>query len=249
MTSSEPGRFPWMLTMLSALLLAVLVGLGVWQVQRLAWKEGLIGQAEAAAAMAPVPARDVLSRPGGEFRRVVLDCPGLNAAPHVELQSIQDGEAGVRLISACRPEGLAATFLIDRGFVAEEVSARPAVDPLAAAPVRLTAVVREAPRPNWISPPPQNGRFFARDHAAMAEALDVPGPVDPRVLFAETSTNPEWAALTPAVPPAAFSNNHLGYAITWFGLAAALIVFYALMLKRRFRPRSPGGPWTAEESD
>lgn len=248
MTRSERG-FPWTLTVLSAGLLAVLIGLGVWQVQRMAWKNGLIDQAEAAAAMAPVPAAAVLNQPGGEFRRVILDCPGLNAAPYVELQSIHDGDAGVRLISPCRPQGVGATFLIDRGFVAEDISARPSVDPAAVDPVRIIAVVRAAPEPNWMSPPPQGGRFFARDHAAMGEALEIDGAADTRVLLAETSTNPEWDALTPAVPPAAFSNNHLGYAITWFGLAAALMVFYGLMLGRRLRPLPIQGPGASQDPD
>jgi len=249
MTTSEARGFPWVLTVLAAIVLAVLLGLGVWQVQRMAWKEGLIDQAGAAAAVAPVPAAEVLNRPGGEFRRVILDCPGLNAAPFVELQSIHDGDAGARLISACRPVGVESTFLVDRGFVADEISARPAVDPAAAEPVRLTAVVREAPQPNWMSPPPQGGRFFARDHEAMAVALGVTGGADSRVLFAETSTNPEWAALTPAVPPPAFTNNHLGYAITWFGLAAALMVFYGLMLKRRVRSRPEQGSGPGQDNE
>lgn len=249
MTSSERRRrFPWVLTLLSAALLAALVALGVWQVQRLVWKADLIARADAAAATPPAPAAEVLAGPDGEFRRVILDCPGLGAAPYVELQSIHEGEAGVRLISACRPAGLDAAFLVDRGFVAQEVSARPPVNPAAADPVRVTAVVRQTPPPNWMSPPPQDGRFFARDPGAMSRALRVDGPVDPRTLFAETSTNPEWAALTPAVPPAAFANNHLGYAITWFGLAVALIVFYGLML-RRTMGRVSSRPRTGQDDD
>ncbi|MEH6664507.1 MAG: SURF1 family protein [Brevundimonas sp.] len=247
MTTSEARGFPWVLTVLAAIVLAVLLSLGVWQVRRMAWKEGLIDQAAAAAALPPVPADEILSRPGGEFRRVILDCPGLDAAPFVELQSIHDGDAGVRLISACRPAGVGTTFLVDRGFVADADPARPAVDARAAEPVRVTAVVREAPRPNWMSPPPQDGRFFARDPEAMARALGVDGATDSRVLFAETSTNPGLPALVPAVPPPAFSNNHLGYAITWFGLAAALVVFYGLMLRRRLRPGQRHGAETGQD--
>ena len=37
----------------------------------------------------------------------------------------------------------------------------------------------------------------------------------------------------PSAPPAAFTNNHLGYALTWFGLAVALIAFYGALLRRR----------------
>ena len=54
------------------------------------------------------------------------------------------------------------------------------------------------------------------------------------------STNPEWQALQPSAPPAAFANNHLGYAITWFGLALALVGVYVALLRRTSlkQPRS-----------
>ncbi|MCP6048598.1 hypothetical protein NL342_28535, partial [Klebsiella pneumoniae] len=60
-----------------------------------------------------------------EFRKALIVCPGLASAPFVELQSIHDGEAGVRLISACRPAGHDFTVLMDRGFVGDGVTARP----------------------------------------------------------------------------------------------------------------------------
>ncbi|HAJ02034.1 MAG TPA: Surfeit locus 1 family protein, partial [Brevundimonas sp.] len=44
---------------------------------------------------------------------------------------------------------------------------------------------------------------------------------------------PGWEALQPSAPPAAFSNNHLGYALTWFGLALALAGFYIALLRRK----------------
>ena len=77
--------------------------------------------------------------------------------------------------------------------------------------------------------------FYARDTRAMAETLRVSGPVAPETLFALTSSNPEWAALTPSAPPAAFSNNHLGYALTWFGLALALAGAYVALLRRKLK--------------
>jgi surfeit locus 1 family protein len=67
----------------------------------------------------------------------------------------------------------------------------------------------------------------------MARALKVEGPISPFTVFATTSTNPDWSALRPSAPPAAFTNNHLGYALTWFGLAVALIAFYGVLLRRR----------------
>ena len=224
-------RFPWGLTIVCALAFALLVSLGVWQVQRMQWKNGLIAQAEAAAALQPAPLVEVLALHEPEFRKILIDCPGLATAPYVELQTIHEGQPGVRLISACRPTDFPAEFLIDRGFVAEGISARP---PVAAsvAPVRVTAELREVPPPGPMALPADKGRFFARDSVGMARALAVADP-DPTTLFALTSSNPEWLALKPSAPPAAFSNNHLGYALTWFGLALALVGFYIVLLRRR----------------
>ena len=63
--------------------------------------------------------------------------------------------------------------------------------------------------------------------------------------MAETPTNPEWAALVPAPIPAEIANRHLEYALTWYGLAAALLGVYAAMLLRAFRR---GGDRLAAES-
>lgn len=226
-------RFPWILTLAVVPALALLIALGVWQVQRLAWKERLIALAEAAAAQPPASLQTVLALHDPEFRKVIVTCPGLETAPFVELQTIHDGEAGVRLISACAPRDFPAVFLIDRGFVADSISARPPVSP-STLPTTLLAEVRAVPAPNGMAPPPSDGRFFARDTAAMARALNITD-VDPNTLYALTSSNPAWKALSPSAPPAAYSNNHLGYALTWFGLAIALVGFYGAMVWRRMR--------------
>lgn len=242
MTTSETSRrswFPWALTIFSAPLLALLIGLGVWQVQRLQWKEALMDRADAAAAMAPVPVSSLPPGPDREFRQVIIDCPGLATAPFVELQSILDGEAGVRLISTCpepaapgRPE--TGVLLVDRGFVAGTISARPPVTRDGPS-IRLVAVIRTASSPGLMALPPEGNHFFARDNAAMARVLGVTSLVGSETLYAVTSTNPDWPALHPSVPPVAFANNHLGYALTWFGLALALIGFYIALVRRKLK--------------
>lgn len=232
------ARFPWGLTVASALAFALLVSLGVWQVQRLQWKEGLIAESEAAATAPPQPLATVLAAADPEFRKATLVCPGLASAPFAELQTIQEGQAGVRLISACRPDAAGPTWLVDRGFVADTISARPPVAP-SGTPVEITAEVRHTPPPGPMAAAPAGLHFYARDTPAMARALDIAGPVAPQTLYALTSTNPEWAALQPSAPPAAFSNSHLGYAITWFGLALALAGTYVALLRRKLRPSTP----------
>ena len=235
---TEPKRrFPILLSLFVAACVVALCGLGTWQMQRMAWKEGLMARAEVAAQSPAAPLAEVLTAADPEFRKALVVCRGLPTAPYIELQSIHDGQPGSRLISACVPEGMTQTFLVDRGFVADFVSMRPPV--LASTlPLSLVVELRRSPPPGGMTPAPEGGHFYGRDNAAMAAALDAGAPSE-FTLFALTSPNPEWQALIAGAPPAAFSNNHLGYALTWYGLALALIGFYVAVLLRRYRRTIP----------
>jgi surfeit locus 1 family protein len=236
---AQTTGLPIGLTVATAIALAVLIGLGVWQLQRLKWKEGLLAHI---AALQGAPARpiepvlDALAQGRNvDFTRVKVTCPGLGAAPFLELYGLKDGEAGARLISAC-PVATSRyrSILVDRGFVASDVTARPPVDPAAAGPVEMVGVLRSPDRATFVTPknPSGPGRWFSRDVPAMARALGAPAP-SPVFLFAETASSPGFPALKPAPLPAEIPNRHLDYALTWFGLAAALAGVYAAVLLRR----------------
>lgn len=157
MSDPKAARFPWGLTVASLFALGLLVSLGGWQVQRLQWKQDLIARAEAAADLPPVSLEALAQMPDPEFRTAVLACDFQNQ-PYVELQSIQDGQPGVRLISSC--DG----WLVDLGFVPEAVSARPAQLPAAIPP--------SPPRPaGWRRPAP-----LPRRRRATASTRATPGP-------------------------------------------------------------------------
>jgi surfeit locus 1 family protein len=224
-------RFPIGLTVASAMAFAILVGLGVWQVQRLQWKTALLADV-AAARTAPVrPLAEVLASPHPAWRRVSLDCAGLATAPFIELQTIVDGRPGSRLISACAIPG--GSILVDRGFVDAERSARPPVT-TSSKPVAVVGVLREGDKGSAFTPPPSHGHFFSRDLAAMAAALKAANSA-PYFIAAETETTPGFDALKPVPIPGDIPNRHLGYIITWFGLAGALACVYAAMLAKRLR--------------
>ncbi|MFC7377140.1 SURF1 family protein [Brevundimonas sp. GCM10030266] len=247
---SEPrARFPWGLTLAVIPALVLLLSLGVWQVQRLHWKEYLIAEAEATAAAPPIGVENLQGFRSFEFQKLSLICPGLDTAPYVELQTIHDGQPGVRLISLCVSEPVrfgdgqvGYRFVVDRGFIPDTVSARPAQQ-LSDKPVLLTAEIRTVPDAGGMTPPPEGHRFYGRDLEAMTEVLlrdqeRLGARNEERMLwgywlYATTSSNPDWPALQPSAPPAAFSNNHLGYAMTWFGLAIVLVGFYIALLRRR----------------
>ena len=234
---SDRRRFPIGLTIAVAIAFAILVALGTWQVQRLHWKEGVLARIAALQAAPAQPITGVLDRVASDddadFTRVKVTCPGLAKAPFVELYFVIDGRVGVRLISACRTGGGGyQSVLVDRGFVADIISDRPPVDAADTTPLALVGVLRKPEHGNLFSPPNTPAQWFVRDVPDMAAALHAPDPA-PLFLMAETATNPEWPALVPAPIPAEIPNNHLSYALTWYGLAAALLGVYAAMLFKR----------------
>lgn len=234
-----PHGFPVGLTIATLIALAILIGLGVWQLQRLKWKEGLLAHIAALQSAAAQPVGPVLDALGQgrdvDFTRVTLSCPGLGSAPFVELYGIIQGQAGARLISACPATSARyRTVLVDRGFVPDTVRDRPPVDPAATAPMSLTGILRKPERGNLFTPPSTPARWFVRDAAGMARQLKAPAPA-PYFLMAETVTNPQFKALVPAPLPLDIPNRHLEYALTWFGLAGSLVCVYAAALFKRMR--------------
>jgi surfeit locus 1 family protein len=233
------GGFPVGLTIAVAIGLAILIALGVWQLQRLKWKEGLLAHIAALQTAKAVDVGPVLDRlahgANVDFTRVSATCPGLSAAPYLELYGVRDGQAGARLISACQVASARyRTVLVDRGFIADTTTARPKVDPSASRPATIVGVLRTPDPGNPFMPKNRPSRWFTRDVPAMAATLHAPAAA-PVFLFAETSTNPELPALVPAPLPSEIPNRHLEYALTWFGLAAALLGVYVAMLFRKGR--------------
>jgi surfeit locus 1 family protein len=233
------GGFPVGLTVAAVIALAILVALGAWQLERRTWKESLLRQIGALQSAPPQPLGPVLDARGQGrdvgFTRVSVVCPGIGAAPYLELYGLREGQAGTRLISACAVANAPyRTILVDRGFVIDTVSARPPVDPADRTPVEITGVLRNPDPATFVTPDNRSdaNRWFSRDAVAMAQALKAPNPA-PVFLMAETSSNPEWKALVPAPIPAEIPNRHLEYALTWFGLAGALAAVYAAMLLKR----------------
>ncbi|MDQ0466670.1 surfeit locus 1 family protein [Caulobacter ginsengisoli] len=232
-TSERGSRFPIGLTIATAIAMAILIGLGVWQLQRLAWKQNLLAQI-AARSTAPAVSLDagLASAENPEFTRVRVVCPGLATARFVAIYAIGEGQAGDRLVSLCHPTDSKLALLVDRGFVAGTISARPPQTE-SQTPVAIVGLLRRGDHGNAFTPPPQDGRFFSRDLAAIGKALGATRPLAPLMLSAETSSNPEWKALVPAPLPSDIPNRHLEYALTWFGLAGALAAVYGAMLWRR----------------
>lgn len=249
MTDARP-RFPLGLTISTLIALAILVTLGCWQLQRRVWKEDMLAHI---AALKDAPAVDlaaVLARAKAgenvEYTRVTVTCPGLASAPFQEIYALSDGAMASRLVSACPLQGAPYDgVLVDRGFIYANVATRPPVS-TDAAPVAVTGVLRlgdkkpgklgAAVQGQTDQPAPERKVWYGRDLIAIATTLGLKAPA-PYFLMAETETNPAFPALKPAGLPTDIPNRHLEYALTWFGLAAALVGVYAALLRRKMKGR------------
>ena len=215
---------------------ALLIGLGDWQLRRLAWKEALIAAVEGRAHAAPVDAP-----PEPEWLR--LD-PADYEYKRVQISGVFDGSRQVLVFRALsEPRGRyggpgylvmtpleladGATVLVNRGFVPEAQKAA-AGDGLGGGGTTIVGLMRASETRNAFTPSddPAAGQWFTRDVAmiARAEGLTRTAP-----FFIDADAGPDPAALPEGGETIlAFPNNHLSYALTWFGVAAALVgVFVA----------------------
>ena len=238
-----PGaRGPTVLgTALSLIGFVILISLGVWQVQRMTWKENLLAHIAALKTAQPRPLNPVLARGDLNFVRVAFDCPDLMSRPRLRLYGLQDGETGYRLMTACPIAGAgAASVLVDLGFEAQALSSDTPAACLKASAARLSGpivgILRLPDARTFVTPPdqPEQNLWYARDLPAMARALGA-GRAAPAFVALEQAAGGglPGCPLVQAPLPSDLPNNHLQYAITWFGLAAALAGVYVAMLFRR----------------
>jgi surfeit locus 1 family protein len=226
------------------LALGLLIGLGVWQLQRLAWKRDLLTRVERAQSASetapPIPVVDALREAAAgrdvEFRRVTLPCrSGPEGVGYARVQHLLRGELGDLLVHPCSlATGPYRTLLVVSAFWPSETEATTIVCLNPGPPGQLIAVLRRGGRRNFVTPAddPAKLKFYARDIAAIASAFRAPAPAPYMAVIQSTPECGDREELLPVQ----IANNHLGYAITWFGLAAALVgVYLALMLRTKDR--------------
>ena len=201
---------------------AILLALGVWQLQRLAWKEGVLAEIEARISTPPVPVPDTPDPVADRYLPVATAGTPTGPELHV-LTSRKAAGPGYRVISAF--ELGERRILVDLGFVAEAEKDAPR-------PSKEIDLTGNLVWPNetdpWFTPEPNLDRniWFARDVEKMAAHLDTePVMVAVRQVSPDLPTRP--MPVTIDVP-----NDHLGYAITWFSLAAIWIGMTAYLLWR-----------------
>jgi len=229
-------------TFWAALGFLLLLGLGSWQLERLYWKRDLIAAREAGLRASPVELPTSLEAARSlEYHPVRAEGEFLNDRELYLHAASMRGELGYHIVTPLLlPDG--EVLLVDRGFVPSDHKT-PATRPTGELTglVRVNGLLRLAPggKPGWFTPdndPAQNSWYYV-DIAAMAQAAGVA-----RVLpfYIDAAPNPNPAALPQGGQTiTALPNNHLQYALTWYALAAALLVIYIRFARRRAAEEKP----------
>jgi surfeit locus 1 family protein len=205
-----------------ALLAAALAGLGVWQVERRAWKHRLIATTEARLAAAPIdlPPRSrwpALAQDGAylKVRLVGRWLPGRSAF----VQAVTDLGPGWWVV-----QGLATqegTVLVNRGFVPQDARARTSP---AKGSARVSGLLRhDEPEGAFLRHnDPAADRWYSRDTAAIARSR---GWGQPAPFFVDADRPSSPAFPRGGLTVVRFADNHLIYALTWFTLGGMALWF------------------------
>jgi surfeit locus 1 family protein len=238
MAERRSPAFGWIAAFL--VVFVALLALGTWQMERLQWKQALLAEIDKNRSAAPVPVETIraLSNPDveGEYRRVTVTGRFDHAHEQYFFATL-DGDVGYHVYTPLiRPDG--RTAFINRGFVPEALK-DPArrTEGQVAGEVTITGLYRAplAAKPSWVTPEnePDKRIYFWKDIHAMAVAASVAGDaLEPYFIDADAAPNPGgWPK--GGVTQVDLPNNHLSYALTWYGLAAVLLIIGALSWRKR----------------
>lgn len=232
---ATPGRIAFL-----ALCLALAVGfaaLGVWQVERLGWKRELIATVEArlAAPPAPLPAWTEWS-PDDAYTRIRVRGVYLHDRETL-VQAVTEAGPGWWVMTPLRTDE--GVVIVNRGFVPAEARdpARRPPQPVDE-PTEVSGLLRASePGGGFLrANAPAAGRWYSRDVQAIARARGMAGPVAPFFIDADAVDAP---GRYPAggLTVVKFRDNHLVYALTWFGLSALCLAGGVIVFRHRRRSR------------
>ena len=202
----------------------VLIALGVWQLQRLTWKEAILARIERTISADPValPADPDAARD----QYVPVAVSGSFTGQEIRvLASMKQIGAGYRLVAAFVTED-GRRIMVDRGLLPLEEAA----DAPAAGPARIQGNLHWPDETDSYTPAPdaKTGLWFARDVQGLAAALQT----EPVLVVQRAADPTDPAVIAIPVDTANIPNDHLGYAITWFSLAVVWLGMTAYFLWR-----------------
>jgi cytochrome oxidase assembly protein ShyY1 len=228
--------------LMTLIIVAGLLALGCWQLQRRDEKHALMTALSERLAAAPsaLPQRSQwsgLTREHDEFRRVTFAAafkPVPDAKVYSSGSALRADLAGVGVFvfqPVVTPDD--QMIVVDRGFVPDGAVAAGAP----ATQIQLTGYLRFPEPSGWVTPAADLAKrlWFVRDHLAMARALHWGSDAAPFYLALEAPAPPSGVP-KPGPLEVRLKDDHLQYAITWFGLALAVAIAFCVWLRGARRP-------------
>lgn len=214
-------------TILAIPALGILIGLGSWQLARLQWKEALIAERSARLAAPPIAASEVTGPADAyDLRRVLIAGEWLHAHEILIEAQIHRGAAGYHVVTPFRL-GDGRIAIVDRGFVPlERKASATRLAAQAAGQVAMEGVLRKGGKPSPWTPDNDRARntWYFVDPGAIAARIGVER-LFPFVVEVGPAPNPGGFPIGGRTV-SAIRNDHLGYGLTWFGLAVVLVAIY-----------------------
>jgi len=216
---------------------AFLIGLGVWQLQRLAWKTAILAEIEERVDAMPQPVPPQAAWPGlkpddYEYRHVVVD----GIFDHAKEALVFRGTAAGPGYFVLTPLQLLSggIVIVNRGFVPTG-NAPAATRAAGQIPgiVHVTGLMRQPEPRNFFTPSdnPAKGEYFTRDPGLIAAHFALAGAA-PFTIDADATPVPGGLPVG-GTTELAIPNNHFSYALTWFGLAIGLFGVFGVFAWRK----------------
>ncbi len=223
---------------------AMLIGLGNWQMRRLAWKEGLIAAITERTHAEPIPLAEAERRSGDiEYMRVKVKGQLLNDRELDFYAFDEQAGPGWHIVVPLQLADGSIVF-VNRGFVPDELKdAAKRNEGQPAGEVEIVGLARKPEIPGAFTPANDATKnvWYWRDLPAMAAAALAPDKprVVPFVIDAELEPRMPGGWPKGGVTRLELPNRHLEYALTWYGLAAALVSVFAAFAVTRWRQLGP----------
>jgi surfeit locus 1 family protein len=239
---------------------AVLVSLGNWQLRRLAWKDDLIARVAERMEAEPLDRRgeDLIEfgdpssfLETNEYRPMLLTGEYVAGGEVRVFTSLADprgpfGGPGYWVLTPFATPPSGAIVLVNRGFVPDDRKGDYAPPPAGAQTIE--GLIRAPETGSWLTPKPQPaGRiFFVRDPRQINHTMKLTAGLDRPgysmlmgfLIDLAASETPPGGLPQAGETRTVFPNSHLQYAITWYGLAAALLAVFGAFVMGRWRAAS-----------
>jgi len=230
MTFTKPHPFAWLFIIASTLLTTTL---GIWQVQRLAWKNDLIAQVQRvqdAPALTALPTAENLMNE--RYRKITLTGDFLMDFSVFRPMAMEGGKNGFQVFSPLRIDGEPRLVLVNRGFINGRMETVKAVlEKQQSKEVRIEGVLRDPRVRRYFMPENQYDKRIWMYEDLVTLEKETGKPVLPLVI--EETTACKDCEMIRSDGRVRLRNDHLGYAITWFSLTIIGLVMFAIYHRKK----------------